>query len=128
MVCPVTCWHDAGDCRKGEAAAARKLLDLLASFAQARGLAPESLYGVAAEPKHPGVGRGLTDKGTLNYSYEADAPVAMADGREGGRRGASRCDARTAEGSGRLKNKKNKKLEGSFFSLSHGEGRSSRSS
>jgi len=59
------------------AAAARSPLDLLASFASAKGLAPDALYGVAPEPKHPGLGAAGRGLETLNYSYEAPAPVVQ---------------------------------------------------
>jgi hypothetical protein len=72
-----SCWHDGGDCKANSAAAARSPLDLLASFASAKGLAPDALYGVAPEPKHPGLGAAGRGLETLNYSYEAPAPVVQ---------------------------------------------------
>ena len=72
-----SCWHDGGDCKANSAAADRSPLDLLASFASAKGLAPDALYGVAPEPKHPGLGAAGRGLETLNYSYEAPAPVVQ---------------------------------------------------
>ena len=63
--------------RAFDGAAARSPLDLLSSFASAKGLAPDALYGVAPEPKHPGLGAAGRGLETLNYSYEAPAPVVQ---------------------------------------------------